>query len=515
MHCARRQDSLGNVSHDPDRMKHLLALDQGTTGSRALVFDLAGKCVTESHREFAQSYPRPGWIEHDPALLWTSQREAAEAALREAGLHAADIVAVGIANQRETTMLWERASGKPIAPAIVWQDRRTASFCADLRESGAETMVREKTGLTLDPYFSATKIAWLLDHVGGARERAGRGELAFGTVDSWLIWNLTDGRVHATDVTNASRTLLFDIHKLEWDDALLELFDIPRALLPEVRPSAAHFGRARLADGEIAITGVAGDQQAALIGQACLEPGLAKNTYGTGAFVVVNTGHEAVANDKLLTTLAWQLPDAKPVYALEGSIFVAGAAVQWLRDGLGLIRTAEEIEMLALQVPDNGGVSFVPALAGLGAPFWDPHARGTLLGLTRGTTAAHIARATLEAIAFRTRDVIEAMTLPSGATLHELRADGGAARNNLLMRIQADLLGVPVLRPRVTETTALGAALLAGVGAGVLKFEDVARIWQSERRFEPALDANDRDRRYAEWRRACERARDWAQEITT
>ncbi|MGH8224684.1 MAG: glycerol kinase GlpK [Gammaproteobacteria bacterium] len=493
-------------------MKYLLALDQGTTSSRALVFDTDGRIVAAALREFAQSYPRPGWIEHDPALIWASQRAAAEQALRDAGLRTADVIAAGIANQRETTVIWERESGRAIAPAIVWQDRRTASLCAELRAQGMETRVRAKTGLTLDPYFSATKIAWLLNHVDGARARAERGELAFGTVDSWLLWNLTAGQEHATDVTNAARTLLFNIHTLKWDAELLELFDIPHALLPEVRPSAARFGTASLAEGEIAITGVAGDQHAALIGQACLEPGQTKNTYGTGAFVVANTGQEVIASDKLLATPAWRLPDAKPAYALEGSIFVAGAAVQWLRDGLGLIATAEESEALAAQVADSGGVSFVPALAGLGAPFWDTQARGTILGLTRGTTAAHLARATLEAIAFRTRDVIEAMSEATGKPFGELRVDGGAARNNLLMQIQADLLGVPVVRPQITETTALGAAMLAGIGAGVMTLADIARTWHEERRFEPALDANERDRRYGEWRRACERARDWIQE---
>ena len=494
------------------RMKYLLALDQGTTSSRALVFGTDGRIAATAQREFAQSYPRPGWIEHDPALIWTSLRDAAEEALRAAGLQAADVMAVGITNQRETTVIWERKSGRAIAPAIVWQDRRTASLCADLRAQGVEAMVREKTGLRLDPYFSATKIAWLLDHVDGARVRAERGEFAFGTVDSWLVWNLTAGREHATDVTNASRTLLFNIHTLEWDEELLALFEVPRALLPEVRTSAAHFGSARLADGDIAIAGVAGDQHAALIGQACLEPGQTKNTYGTGAFVVTNTGQEVVASETLLATLAWQLPQEKPVYALEGSIFVAGAAVQWLRDGLGLIATAEESEALAAEVPNSGGVSFVPALAGLGAPFWDPRARGTILGLTRGTTAAHLARATLEAIAFRTRDVIEAMIAATGEPLRELRVDGGAARNDLLMQIQADLLGVPVVRPRITETTALGAAMLAGIGAGAMTLDELKDIRREERRFEPALDAGERDRRYGEWRRACERARDWARE---
>jgi glycerol kinase len=488
----------------------LLALDQGTTSSRALVFDLDGRVQASHQIELEVSCSPSGWVEQEPEAILTTELECAKRALAALG-PTDDVAALGIANQRETTIVWERATGRPIAPAIVWQDRRTADACRRLREEGVEPEVRRRAGVPIDPYFSATKIAWLLDHVNGARRRAERGELAFGTVDSWLIWHLTDGRVHATDVTNASRTMLFNIQSCQWDAELLRIFRVPAALLPEVRPSAGSFGTTRAFGGERPIVGIAGDQQAALIGQACLEPGDAKNTYGTGAFILMNTGHELKSADGLITTVGWQVAEAAPIYALEGSIFVAGAAVQWLRDGLGLIRSAPEVESLAAQVPDSGGVFFVPALAGLGAPFWDPYARGTVLGLTRGTTAAHLARATLEAIAFRTRDAIDAMRA-TGARLRELRVDGGAACNNLLLQIQADLLGVPVVRPTITETTALGAAMLAGVGAGVLSLSGLPSLWHEERRFEPALDPTERERRYADWQRACARAKAWAAE---
>lgn len=475
-----------------------------------MLFDVRGNPVARAQQEFAQSFPQPGWIEQDAADIWTTQRAVAEEALDEAGIGPGEAAALGIVNQRETTILWERESGKPIAPAIVWQDRRTARRCAEIAKQGAAATVREKTGLVLDPYFSATKIAWLLDHVDGARKSAERGELAFGTVDSWLIWNLTGGRVHATDVTNASRTLLFDIRTLDWDEELLELFDIPRLLLPEVRPSAGGFGTARIGGGDIAIAGVAGDQPAALLGQNCREPGQVKNTYGTGAFVVMHTGGERRDGEGLLAGPACRLPGEEQTYKLEGSIFVAGALVQWLRDGLGLITRAEEIESLAGEVPDNGEVSIVPAFAGLGAPFWDPSARGTILGLTRGTRAAHLARASLEAIALRTRDVIEAMNSAVDAPLRELRVDGGAAANDLLLQIQADLLGVPIVRPQTSETTALGAAMLAAASVGAVDADSLGRWWKPERRFEPALDQDERDRRYREWQRACERACGWA-----
>ncbi|MGH8273392.1 MAG: glycerol kinase GlpK [Gammaproteobacteria bacterium] len=491
-------------------MSYFLALDQGTSSSRAMLFDARGNPVARAQQEFAQSFPRPGWIEQDAVDVWTTQRAVANRALAEADIEPGEVAALGIANQRETTIVWERESGKPIAPAIVWQDRRTAGRCAEIAKQGAEAAVREKTGLLLDPYFSATKIAWLLDHVDGARESAERGELAFGTVDSWLIWNLTGGRVHATDVTNAARTLLFDIQTLNWDEELLRIFNVPRALLPEVRPSVGRFGTARIGEADIAIAGVAGDQPAALLGQNCRGPGQVKNTYGTGAFVVMHTGAERRDGEGLLAGPACRLPGERQSYTLEGSIFVAGALVQWLRDGLGLITRAEEIESLAGQVPDNGGVSIVPALAGLGAPFWDPSARGTILGLTRGTRAAHLARACLEAIALRTRDVIEAMNAAVDAPLGELRVDGGAAQNDLLLQIQADLLGVPIVRPQTSETTTLGAAMLAATSVGAVDADSLGRWWKPEGRFEPALEQGERDRRYREWQRACERSRGWA-----
>jgi glycerol kinase len=491
-------------------MTHFLALDQGTSSSRALIFDMSGRIIALAQQQLGVSYPHPGWIEQDAEEIWVSQRQVAEEALVQADLKAEGAAAIGIANQRETTIIWERGSGKPIAPAIVWQDRRTAAVCDALRAQGSEAVVREKTGLRLDPYFSATKIAWILDHVEGVRARAERGELAFGTVDSWLVWHLTGGKVHATDVTNASRTLLFNIRTLDWDAALLALFDIPRALLPEVCASAGGFGTAKLAGDEITIAGVAGDQPAALLGQNCRAAGQAKNTYGTGAFVLMHTGRERLDAEGLLTGPVCSLPGEKPAYGLEGSIFVAGALVQWLRDGLGVIERVEGIEALARKAADNGGVTIVPALAGLGAPFWDASARGTILGLTRGTTAAHLARASLEAIALRTRDVIEAMNATTGRPLEELRVDGGAASNDLLLQIQADLLGVPIIRPRVAETTALGAAMLAAVGVGAAD-SDVFQHWrQTYCRFEPELEADERNQRYGEWRRACERARGWA-----
>ncbi|AEB11410.1 glycerol kinase GlpK [Marinithermus hydrothermalis] len=493
-------------------MPYILALDQGTTSSRAIVFDLHGRPVAQAQREFTQHYPRPGWVEHDPVEIWETQLATARQALEQAGISAQEVAALGITNQRETTLLWERSTGRPVANAIVWQDRRTAPICGALKVQGLEPTVRAKTGLVLDPYFSGTKLRWLLEQHPNLKARAASGELAFGTVDSWLIWNLTGGRVHATDVTNAARTLLFNIHTLSWDPELLEALEIPAALLPEVRPSAGRFGETdpALFGAAIPITGVAGDQQAALFGQACVEPGLAKNTYGTGAFVVMHTGAQAVTGDGVLTTLAWQLEGHPPAYALEGSIFIAGAAVQWLRDGLGIIERSAEVEALARSVPDAGGVYFVPALVGLGAPHWDPYARGLLIGLTRGTTKAHIARAALEAIAYQTADAIRAMEAASGLRLKELRVDGGAAANDLLLEFQADLLNAAVLRPKVTETTALGAAYLAAVGAGMLSVPEVQARWALERRFEPRMDPARREALYAGWRRAVERARGWS-----
>ncbi|MGH8190872.1 MAG: glycerol kinase GlpK [Rhodanobacteraceae bacterium] len=491
-------------------MAYFLALDQGTSSSRALVFDERGGLRATARRELAVRWPQPAWIEQDAMEIWTTQRAAAEAALAEAGIGAREVAAVALANQRETTVVWERATGRPIAPAIVWQDRRTAGQCRSLEKQRLAGSIRAKTGLRLDPYFSASKIAWILDHGKGARQRAERGELAFGTVDSWLVWNLTGGRVHATDVTNAARTLLFDIDTLAWDDELLALFDIPRVLLPEVRASSAKFGTTTLGDGDIDLLGVAGDQPAALLGQHCRKAGEVKNTYGTGAFVVMHTGSERRDGEGLISGPVCSLPGEPPAYGLEGSIFVAGALVQWLRDGLGLIEQSADVENLARQVPDAGGVVIVPAFTGLGAPFWDAAARGTILGLTRGTAAAHLARASLEAIAFRTRDVIEAMQAAVGAPITSLRVDGGAATDDLLLQIQADLLGVPIARPRITETTALGAAMLAAAGTGVVDPDELAQWWRAGDRFEPKMGTEARNQRYRQWQRACSRARGWA-----
>lgn len=492
----------------------VLALDQGTTSSRAILFDAAGRPAAMAQQEFRQLYPRPGWVEHDPEEIWSTQLATAREALAKAGVPAADVAAIGITNQRETTVLWERETGRPVAPAIVWQDRRTADMCHRLKADGAEAVVREKTGLVLDPYFSATKIAWLLDSVDGLRERARRGEIAFGTIDSWLVYRLTGGRVHATDYSNASRTMLFNIHTLEWDEELLELLGrIPRALLPQVLPSSHIYGETEpdLFGAAIPIGGIAGDQQAALFGQACFEPGMAKNTYGTGSFLLMNTGEKPVASRHgLLTTIAWGV-DGSVKYALEGSVFVTGAAVQWLRDGLGIIGTAAETQDLARSVPDTGGVYLVPAFAGLGAPHWDPYARGVLVGITRGTTKAHVARAALEAIAYQSADVVRAMEQEAGVPLRALRVDGGAAVNDFLMQFQADVLDVPVERPAVTETTALGAAYLAGWAAGVWRDRDeIVSQWHLDRRFEPVMDAAQRDRLLDGWRRAVERSLGWA-----
>jgi glycerol kinase len=486
-------------------MKHLLALDQGTTSSRAIVFDAAGGIRAMAQKELRQFYPQPGWVEHDPVEIWRDQLAVARQALSQSGLNAAEIAAIGITNQRETAVLWERATGRPLHNALVWQDRRTADACAKLKAEGAEAAIREKTGLVLDPYFSATKLAWLLDHLPGARERARRGELAFGTIDSWLAWNLSGGRLHVTDPSNASRTSLFNIRTGDWDDELLALFGIPRALLPRIVRSSALCGETApdLFGATIPIGSMAGDQQAALFGQACHGAGMAKNTYGTGCFLLMHTGMLPVdSRNGLITTCAAQTGEARE-YALEGSVFIAGAAVQWLRDGLGLIRHAADIEPLAASVPDAGGVVFVPAFAGLGAPHWNPQVRGTLTGLTRGTTAAHIARAALEAIAFQSAELVQAMAADCGRPLAELRVDGGATANNLLMQFQADLLGVPVIRPRIQETTALGAAYLAGLAAGVWKSrEEIASHWVKERAFTPVADSEAMRARMAEWQRA-------------
>ena len=486
-------------------MTALLALDQGTTSSRALVFADSGELLAMAQRELGQIFPRPGWVEHDPREIWTSQLAVAREALAAAGLGAGEVAALGIANQRETVVLWDRATGLPLSNAIVWQDRRTAAACARLRAAGHEELFAARTGLTLDPYFSGTKLAWLLDELPGARAAAAEGRLAAGTVDAWLIWNLTGGAVHATDATNASRTLLYSLATGAWDPELTAVLGIPPEVLPEVRASGEVYGEtaAALFGAPIPIAGVLGDQQAALFGQACFAPGMAKNTYGTGAFLLLNTGARPTRSAHgLLASPAWRLPGGT-TFALEGSVFVAGAAVQWLRDGLGLIASAAEVEALAASVPDSGGVVLVPAFTGLGAPHWDPWARGALLGLTRGTTAAHVARAALEGIAHQVADVLAAMESDSGGPLRELRVDGGAAGNDLLLQIQADLTGAAVTRPRVRETTALGAANLAGLTVGVFSgLDEIAARWQLERRFEPAIDPAAREERRARWAQA-------------
>ncbi len=496
-------------------MKYVLALDQGTTSSRAILFDAQARPVAVAQQEFRQIYPQPGWVEHDGHEIWSTQLDCARRALREAGVKAADVAAIGVTNQRETTLVWDRASGLPIAPAIVWQDRRTADDCAALREAGAEDGVRAKTGLLLDPYFSGTKIAWLLDHIPGARRRAERGELAFGTVDTWLIWNLTGGRDHVTDVSNASRTQLFNLATLDWDDELLALLRVPRALLPRVTSSSEVMGQteAGLFGAPIVIAGNAGDQQAATFGQACFAPGMAKNTYGTGGFMLMNVGGTPqVSQNRLLSTVGWRVGADPAAYMLEGSVFVAGAVVQWLRDGMGMFTRSEEVETLARQVGDNGGVYVVPAFVGLGAPYWDPDARGLIIGLTRGTTRAHVARAALESIAFQSAEVLAAMQRDAATPLTELRVDGGASRNDLLMQFQADISGVPVVRPAVTETTALGAAYLAGLATGLWAgCDEIAAMWRIERRFEPAMEAARREELMNQWSRAVGRARGWEQ----
>jgi glycerol kinase len=492
-------------------MRSVLALDQGTTSSRAIVFDEDGAVRGLAQQEFRQIFPHPGWVEHDPTEIWATQSAVMHGALAKAGIGANGVAAIGITNQRETTLVWERASGRPIANAIVWQDRRTAPMCDELRRAGKAELIARKTGLVIDAYFSGTKLKWLLDHVPGARERAVRGDLAFGTVDSWLIYQLTHGRVHATDASNASRTMLFDIRRGDWDDELLALLEVPREVLPEVVSSSGVCADTLLDGVRVPIAGIAGDQQAALFGQACLSPGLAKNTYGTGCFLLLNTGGDAVASqNNLVTTVAWKR-DGRLDYALEGSVFIAGAVVQWLRDGLKIIRTAADIEPLARDVEDSGGVYFVPAFAGLGAPHWDPYARGSVFGITRGTTAAHLAHAALESIAFQSADVLDAMQKDAGITLSELRVDGGAAANDLLMQFQADVLGVPVVRPRVLETTALGAAYLAGLAVGYWESSDqITANRHIDRTFEPAMSRDRVAELRAGWENAVSRAKGWA-----
>ena len=489
---------------------YILALDQGTTSSRAILFDQTGNIHSAAQRELTQIYPRPGWVEHDPEEIWSSQLDVAVKALERAGLTARDIAAIGIANQRETAVVWDRHTGEPLCNAVVWQDRRTTSICGRLAADGYTDLFRKKTGLVLDAYFSGTKIRWLLDHISGARERAAAGDLAFGTVDSWLIWKLTSGRHHLTDLTNASRTLLCDIHAGDWDDELLQILDIPRSILPEIRSSSEVYAETSIDQfsAPIPIAGIAGDQQAALFGQLCDRPGMTKNTYGTGCFMLMNTSDQPVASaNQLLTTVAWKLKD-RVEYALEGSIFSAGAVVQWLRDGLGIIRSAAQIEELAASVEDSGGLYLVPAFTGLGAPHWDPQTRGLISGITRGTTAAHLARAALEGIASQVADVVEAMTVDSALPLCELRVDGGAAANDLLMQFQADLLDVPVVRSRIVETTALGAAYLAGLAVGYWKdTAEIASQWQADRRFEPSMPTERVEKLRAGWQRALERAK--------
>lgn len=494
----------------------VLALDQGTTSSRAIVFDRAGQIVSVVQEEFPQIYPRPGWVEHDPEAIWKTQLDTARQALAKAGVEAKQVAAIGITNQRETTVVWDRETGRPLHNAIVWQCRRTAAMCDRLRGDGWAEPIRAKTGLVVDAYFSGTKLAWLLDHVEGLREKAERGNALFGTIDSFLIWRLSGGRLHVTDVSNASRTMLYNIHALDWDDEILSELRIPRAMLPGVRPSSQVYGMTdgHLLGAEIPIGGAVGDQQAALFGQTCYAAGQAKNTYGTGCFLLLNTGETAVDSDRgLLTTIAWKLGDKDQVtYALEGSVFIAGAVIQWLRDGLGIIAHASETEAMAREVDDTGGVYFVPAFVGLGAPYWDAYARGTIVGMTRGTDRRHLVRAALESICYQSRDVLEAMTADSGIRLQALRADGGAAANRLLMQLQADVLGVPVQRPAITETTALGAAYLAGLATGYWSgIGEIAAQWRVDAEFAPGMPAEQRDTLYAGWRRAVERARGWAE----
>lgn len=494
---------------------YVLALDQGTTSSRAIIFDRAGRIVEAAQEEFPQIYPQPGWVEHDPEAIWRTQLNTARLVMKKAGVEPAQLAAIGITNQRETTVVWDRETGKPLYNAIVWQCRRTAPICDQLRAEGWADPIRDKTGLVVDAYFSGTKLAWLLEHVPGLREKAERGQALFGTIDCFLIWRLTGGRFHVTDVSNASRTMLFNIHTLDWDDEVMAELRIPQAMLPNVQPSSKVYGitDAALLGAAIPISGAAGDQQAALFGQTCFTPGQAKNTYGTGCFLLLNTGKRAVGSERgLLTTIAWQLEnDSHVTYALEGSVFIGGAVVQWLRDGLGIIAHAAESERMALDVDDTGGVYFVPAFVGLGAPYWDPYARGTIVGLTRGTDRRHLVRAALEAICYQSRDVLEAMTDDSGIRLQALRADGGAASNDLLMQLQADVVGVPVQRPSVTETTALGAAYLAGLAVGYWPgLSEIARQWRIEAEYRPVMPADRREALYAGWQRAVERARSWA-----
>jgi len=494
---------------------YILVIDQGTTGSAALLFDESGQVVSDADREIRQIYPQPGWVEHDPVEIFQTSLSVAKEALQKAGVTASQVKGLGITNQRETTVVWDRSTGKPVSNAIVWQCRRTAPMCEALKQKGLGPLIKEKTGLPIDAYFSATKLRWILDRVSEGQRRAQNGDLLFGTIDSWLVWNLTGGTVHVTDYSNASRTMLFNINTLEWDKELLAILDIPEAILPRVVPSSQLYGETApdlLGDARVPLAGIAGDQQAALFGQACYDVCMAKNTYGTGCFILLNTGDKPVSSEKgLVTTVAWGL-DGKFAYAMEGSIFITGAAIQWLRDGLGLIKSAAESESLARSVPNNDGVYFVPAFVGLGAPYWDMYARGTILGLTRGTTTGHIARATLEAIAYQTRDVVDIMCEEACLQLALLRVDGGGTANSLLMQFQADILGVPIQPSLVAETTSLGAAYLAGLAVGLWKdTAELARMWRAAKTYEPNMSADQRQTLYAEWKRAVERARGWIQ----
>ena len=494
--------------------EYILAIDQGTTSSRAILFDQKGKPLASEQQEFSQIYPQPGWVEHDPEEIWRVSLEVMRTVIFKAGIEPRQIASLGITNQRETTVLWDKKTGKPISNAIVWQCRRTADICTELKEKDLEKKFREKTGLVIDAYFSGTKIKWLLDNVDGAREKAEKGELAFGTIDSWLVYKLTGGKVHITDYSNASRTLIFNIHELKWDEELLSILGIPKEILPEVCPSSQVYGKAdkTLLGSEIPIGGIAGDQQAATFGQVCFFKGMAKNTYGTGSFLLMNTGEKAISSKHgLLTTIGWGLQD-KIYYALEGSIFITGAVVQWLRDGLRLVDEARDTEWMAKSVSDTGGVYFVPAFSGLGAPHWDMYARGVIVGLTRGTTKKHLVRAGLEAIAYQCRDVVEAMEQDSGIKIQNLRVDGGAVANDFLMQFQADILDVPVERPVITETTALGAAYLAGLAVNYWKdIDEIARIWRREELFQPQMNAEKKEKLYSGWKKAIQRSRSWAE----
>ncbi|HKJ89686.1 MAG TPA: glycerol kinase GlpK [Oceanipulchritudo sp.] len=496
--------------------RYILSIDQGTTSSRAIVFNYKGEIVSMAQKEFTQHYPRPGWVEHDPIDIWSSQTTVTAEAVSKANLNSSDIAAVGITNQRETTVVWDRKTGEPVYPAIVWQDRRTASFCKALKADNLEETFRSRTGLIIDPYFSGTKVNWILENVDGARARAENGDLLFGTIDTWLIWKFTDGKVHVTDVTNACRTLMMNIHSGDWDDDLLEILKVPRAMLPEIRSSSEVYGHIsdKLYPQGVPISGIAGDQQAALFGQTCFKPGMAKNTYGTGCFLLMNTGEEAVpSKNNLLTTVAWKLGDKPMEYALEGSVFIGGAVVQWLRDELQIIQSAPECDTLAEKVADSNGLVLVPAFAGLGAPHWDPYARGIAVGLTRGTNKAHFCRAALDAIAFQSADLIDCMEKDSGIPLKELRVDGGASRSRPLLQSQADMLRSPVIRPKCVETTALGAAYLAGLAVGFWKDrEDIVKNWQEDIRFTPLADESAVKDIRKNWYRAIERAKNWEEE---